>query len=123
MEKDELLKYEDDFYFERNNHVIALEDYLRDDLGLLNYKGIVEDFEGMLTIDDDEPTEAISVLRRMSNFKFKDFSSKEQALKFFKLYANLRNHTRKHTHRGHTPFELDDCIQVDGVIEMVYQLK
>lgn len=116
-EKDELLKYEDDFYYERTKYVVNLENYLRDDLGLRNYRGIVEDFVGMLTIDDDEPDEIISMLRRMGAPKFKEFSSKEQAHKFFMLYTNLRNHTRKHTHRGHTPFELDDCYTVDGIIE------
>ena len=116
-EKDELLKYADEFYSERTKQVIALEDYLKDDLGLTNYKGIVDDFSGMLVIDDDEPDRVISELKRMGYPKFKEFSSKEQAYKFFMLYTNLRNHTRKHTHRGHTPFELDDCYEIDGIIE------
>lgn len=116
-DKDELLKYEDEFCCERTKHVVALENYLRDDLGLANYQGIVEDFSGMLVIDDIEPDEVITDLRRMAKPRFKDFSSKEQAHKFFMLYTNLRNHTRKHTHRGHTPFELDDCYEVNGIIE------
>ena len=57
--KDELLKYEDEFYSERTKQVIALENYLKDDLGLTNYKGIVDDFSGMLVIDDDEPDRVI----------------------------------------------------------------
>ncbi len=116
-EKDELLKYEDDFYYEKTKHITNLENYLRDDLGLSNYKGIVEDFAGSLVIYDDEPDRVISELKRMGAPKFKEFSSKEQAYKFFMLYTNLRNHTRKHTHRGHTPFELDDCYEIDGIIE------
>lgn len=115
--KDELLKYEDDFYYEKTKHITNLENYLRDDLGISNYKGIVEDFAGSLVIDDDEPDRVISELKRRGAPKFKEFSSKEQAYKFFMLYTNLRNHTRKHTHRGHTPFELDDCYEVDGIIE------
>lgn len=116
-DKDELLKYEDDFYYEKTKHITNLENYLRDDLGLSNYKGIVEDFAGTLVIDDDEPDRVIAELKRMGAPKFKEFSSKQQAQKFFMLYTNLRNHTRKHTHRGHTPFELDDCYEVDGIIE------
>ena len=115
--KEELLKYEDDFYYERTRHIINLENYLRDDLGLANYKGIVEDFAGMLLIDDDEPERVFAELKRMGSPKFKEFSSKQQAENFFMLYTNLRNHTRKHTHRGHTPFELDDCYEVDDMIE------
>ena len=116
-DKDELLKYEDEFYYEKTKHNYNLENYLRDDLGLTNYEVIAEDFAGMLIIDDNKPDEVITDLKRMSKPKFKDFANKEQAEKFFILYTNLRNHTRKHTHRGHTPFELDDCYQVDYVLE------
>lgn len=62
-EKDELLKYEDDFYYEKTEHITNLENYLRDDLGLANYKGIVEDFAGALVIDDDEPDRVIAELK------------------------------------------------------------
>ncbi|MBQ6862842.1 MAG: SEC-C domain-containing protein [Clostridia bacterium] len=122
-EKDELLKYEDSFYYERTKHIANLENYLRDDLGLSRYKEIVEEFTGMLVIDDDEPDEVIAWLKRMGGPKFKEFSDKQQAQKFFMLYTNLRNHTRKHTHRGHTPFELDDCYVVDAIIENSIQSK
>lgn len=116
-EKDELLKYEDEYYSERTRYVTALENYLRDDLRLDNYQEIVEDFAGMLQIDEYESDEVIAHLRRMAGSKFKDFSCKEQAYKFFMLYTNLRNHTRKHTHRGHMPSELDDCYEIEGVVE------
>ena len=116
-DKDELLKYEDEFYYEKTKHNYNLENYLRDDLGLTNYEVVAEDFAGMLMIDNRKPDEVISDLRRMSKPKFKDFANREQAQKFFMLYTNLRNHTRMHTHRGHTPFELDDCYQVDYVVE------
>lgn len=116
-DKDELLKYEDEFYYEKTKHNHNLENYLRDDLGLTNYEVVAEDFAGMLVINDNEPDEVIKYLRIMSKPKFKDFANREQAQKFFMLYTNLRNHTRKHTHRGHTPFELDDCYQVDYVLE------
>lgn len=116
-DKDELLKYEDDFYYEKIKHITNLENFLRDDLGLSNYKGIVEDFAGSLVIDDDEPDWVISQLKIRGYPKFREFSSKEQARKFYMLYTNLRNHTRKHTHRGHTPFELDDCYEIDAIIE------
>lgn len=116
-EKNELLKYADEYYSERTKHIIALENYLRDDLKLANYQGIVEDFAGMLIIDEFEPDEVIENLRRMAKPRFKDFSCKEQAHKFFMLYTNLRNHTRKHSHRGHTPYELDDCYEIEAVVE------
>lgn len=116
-EKDELLKYEDDFYYEKTKYIVNLENYLKDNLGISNYKDLVEEFTGMLSIDDYEPIDVISELKRMGRPKFKSFSSKEQAHEFFELYNDLRNHTRKHTHRGHTPFELDDCYKVDRIVE------
>ncbi len=117
-EKNQLLKYEDEFYCERTKYIVDLENFIKDNLGISNYKGIVEDLSGMLLIDECEPNEVISELKRMGRSKFKSFSSKEQAHEFFVLYTDLRNHTRKHTHRGHTPFELDDCYAVDGIIEI-----
>lgn len=86
-------------------------------MGLSNYKGIVEDFAGMLLIDDEEPEMVFAELKRMGSPKFKEFSSKQQAEKFFMLYTNLLNHARKHTHRGHTPVELDDCYELHDIIE------
>ena len=116
-EKDELLKYEDDFYYEKTKHNYNLENYLIDEFGIPNSEEIVEDFEGMLKIDEPELDYVITDLKRMGRPKFKDFANKEQAKKFFMLYTDLRNHTRKHTHRGHTPFELDDCYTVDYILE------
>lgn len=116
-ERNELLKYEDEYFSERTIYVIALENYLRDDLRLANYRGIVEDFAGMLMIDEYEPDDVIRHLKRMARPRFKDFSNNEQAHKFFRLYTDLRNHTRKHTHRGHTPSELNDCYEIEGVVE------
>ena len=116
-DKDELLKYEDDFYYEKTKHNFNLENFLRDDLGLTNYEIVAEELAGMLLIDDYEPDKVIKRLSVMCKPKFKGFANKEQAQKFSILYTNLRNHTRKHTHRGHTPFELDDCYEVDYVLE------
>lgn len=116
-EKNELLKYEDEFYYEKTKHNYNLENFLRDELKLTNYEEIVEDYAGMLAIDDYSPDYVINTLKEMGRPKFKEFADKQQATQFFRLYTNLRNHTRKHTHRGNTPFELDDCKQTDNYIE------
>ena len=76
------MKYEDELYTGRTKHVIDLEKYLKDDLGLSNYKEIVEDLAGMLMIGDDEPDYVIRTLKRMAKPKFKEFASKEQAYNF-----------------------------------------
>ena len=113
-EKNELLKYADDFYYEKTKYFYEFEYYLRDELGLTNSEGLAEDFAGMLLIDDYNSDEVVSNLKEFSRSKFKGFANNEQAQKFFMLYINLRNHTRKHSHRGHTPFELDDCNEIDS---------
>lgn len=107
--KDELLKYEDHFYLDRNKHVVAFENYLKEDLKLDNYKKIVEDLRFTLIIGLMDTDEAISTLKAMSRKKFKKFANEEQAYKFVVLYTNLVNNTRMHIHRGHTPLEIDDC--------------
>ncbi len=116
-EKEELLKYEDQFYHEKTKHNLNLENFLRDELGIPNYEEIVDEFALFLTIDDNDPDEVITTVKRMGSPKFKEFANRMQAQKFTQLYTNLRNHTRKHTHRGHTPFELDDCYQIDYMLE------
>lgn len=108
-EKDELLKYADDFYFEKTEHYYALESFIKDELGLPNYEDIVEDFVVEMTIDDANIDSAISELRRMGRPKFREFKNKQEAKKFFELYINLRNHSRMHIHRGNTPCEVDDA--------------
>ena len=100
-EKDELLKYEDDFFYEKTKHYYNFESFLRDDLGLTFYKDIAEDFAGMLMIDDYKPDYAITTLKKLCKPKFKEFADKQEAEKFFRLYTNLRNHTRKHSNRGY----------------------
>ena len=116
-EKNKLLEYEDEYYYEKTSQVIALECFLRDKLHIANCVEIVEELVAMLIIDDNEIDYIIDTLIRISRPRFKGFSSKEEAYEFALLYTNLRNHTRKHTHRGHTPFELDDCYEVDSVLE------
>lgn len=121
-EKDELLKYAGQFYYEKNKYAYVLENFIRDNLKLTEYKDIVEDYAAMLRIDDISTYDVIEELRRMGKPKFKNFASKEQAQNFFMLYSNFRNHTRKHTHRGHTPSELDDSCQIDYIPEDVVDI-
>lgn len=116
-EKDELLKYEDEYYFEKTRHYYNLLNFLKDEMGFANAEIIVEDFVASLVIDENPPRRVLEVLRIISEPKFRDFANREQAKKFSLLYTNLRNHTRKHTHRGHTPFELNDCYEADYILE------
>lgn len=113
-EKEELFRYTDDFYFEKTRQSAALEAFLTDELGLTNADEILEDLELMLRIDEREETAAFAEIKRIAQPKFKRFSSPEQQKKFRRLYTDLRNHTRKHTYCGHTPFEMDDCRLPDG---------
>ena len=110
-EKTELLRYQDEFYHERTRQILSLEAYVRDVLGVTNYQDVVEELVLSLVIEDVDPNEALETLARLAIPRFPGFRDSEQAKNYFVLYTELRNHTRKHTHRGHTPSELDDCFE------------
>lgn len=111
-DKEELLKYADELYFEKTKYFNEFNEFLKsicpfadDDTAL--------DFQLSLRIDDNDFNYAQHKLRFLTGNQFKDFKNKEEARKFALLYTKLRNNTRKHTHRGHTPSELGDSYSVD----------
>lgn len=116
-EKEELLKYSDQFYFEKTKQFCILENFLRDELKITNYNDLAEEFVTLLSTDECGTVEIISEMKRISRPKFKKFANEQEMVKFFELYANFRNHMRKHAHRGNTSFEMDDCLYADFYIE------
>lgn len=104
-EKEELLKYRDELYFEKTDYARNFEDFLRDELKMTNSDEVIEDFQITMRIDTVDMDEAIFMLRT-GRPKFKQFKTKKQADKFVQLVVDLNNHTRMHTLRGNTPCEL-----------------
>lgn len=109
--KEELLKYSDEYYFERTKYYDEFDAFLKAAIPIPNNE-IAYDIQIGIVIDDNEIDEAVGELRFLSGNKFKDFKNKEQAYKFALLYTKLRNNTRKHAYRGHTPAELGDSYYI-----------
>ncbi len=114
-DKESLLKYSDDFYFERTPAYYAMENFLRVELKL---KPRVEDdvtltenmafpWQTQLPEEDDLEFD-LNELKRMAGIsKGKSlFKSKQQLDQFIRLYDELRRHTRREAFRGFTAAEL-----------------
>ena len=111
--KTELLKYADEFYAEDSDEKQKFIKFLSNDMGFnfMLVQDILDDLSCMLQIDDSDPNEALDRITKLSHGKFNDFKNQEQAMKYGELYADLRNNTRQHKYRGHTPKEVgDDCV-------------
>lgn len=103
-DKEKLLKYEDDFYFEKTLEFISLRAFIRNQSYLSKERAdeIAEDiiFSFFMGESDMEFTisEAIRLGLKLDNKQIFD--------EFEKLCADVHNHTRMHIHCGHTPAEL-----------------
>ncbi len=115
--KEELLKYADQFYREKNDFHIRMQEFLlyelHIDMDLAD--DIVYEWMSMwlASTDDDVDIEySIDRMRMMSRNKFRDFQNFKQAQKFTKLFVDMYNNTRLPIYRGHTPKEINreaDC--------------
>ncbi|MCD8181223.1 MAG: hypothetical protein LUF26_07090, partial [Firmicutes bacterium] len=114
-ERDELLKYADEFYYEKNIYQKNMKDFLRNEIKLNEQIAdmVVNDWILMfksLTFNEANIDLAIDDMQRISKGKFKDFRNANQAAKFTYLYCGLINHTRVPMYRGLTPIEANDKI-------------
>ncbi|MDE7363433.1 MAG: SEC-C domain-containing protein [Ruminococcus sp.] len=102
-EKEEFLKYADDFYYEETPQTKAVFDFFVNEMGMDK------------KMADDMVCEAISTMcisLGEAEVPFDDFArmkiyfTKEQAEKFLKLFVDLYNNTRHPFNRGYTPCEM-----------------
>ena len=103
-EKEELLKYKDEGYFEVNKQYIALKDYLtKKILDSDDYKaeGICSDIQGICQFGF-QIKEAFDIF----NYRNVNFNSKEQVNEVMQLVMDLANNTRLWENNGHTPQEI-----------------
>ncbi len=112
-ERNELLKYSDEFYYEKTAQQINMKNFLKTELNINEEVAdvVVEDWVGMwrvCTANDVDIDSSLNDLRRMSRGKFKDFKNFNQAKKFTALYADMFNHTRLPIFRGLTPIEANE---------------
>lgn len=102
--KEELLKYEDDFYMEETKEVLALGAFLRDKLKLKRADDVLSDLKLGARCGDSSPQMVISDVERLAGRGC--FRSMEQINEFFQYYFAMCNHTRIPANRGFTPDEL-----------------
>lgn len=99
-EKRELLKYTDDFYFEKTKEYSALLRYLTKHIyqgNKLHASNHCEDIQGLLQVEG-------SINRILEDFP--PFDKEEQVSEVLDLVTNLSNNTRLWSNNGHTPQEL-----------------
>ena len=103
-EKEELLKYKDELYFEANKQYIALKDYIAENLlDGDDYKaqGICSDIQGICQFGFQ-----INKVFDIFNNRNVNFKSEEQVNEVMQLVMDLANNTRIWENNGHTPQEI-----------------
>lgn len=103
-EKDILLKYQDNLYFEETKEYLALGAFLRERLKLKRADDVLDDLQMAAHMEDRDPQSVIWSVERLAGRGC--FSSPDQIDAFFKYYFDMCNHTRLHANRGFTPDEM-----------------
>lgn len=103
-DKEQFLKYEDEYYFEKTPEFISLRAFLRSQPNLTREDAdeIAIDLRLSLSVDGDEP-ESLLQQAKLQGLKIKD---KQMHNEFGRLCCDFINNTRMHIHRGHTPAEV-----------------
>ena len=103
--KEDLLKYEDEFYIEKNSQYMELEKFINKVVKDKEMaEGIMEDIAFPLRFHDITIDSAINEFNR----RHISFESLKEVEKFAKLYVDLTNNTRCWANRGYTPKEISD---------------
>lgn len=105
-EKEELLRYQDDFYVEETKESLALGAFLRDKLKVKNMDDVLSDLQLEASIGDSDPQDLIDTVERLAGRGC--LGSTEQINEFFRYYYDMSNHTRMAANRGFTPNEIQE---------------
>lgn len=105
-EKEELLRYQDDFYVEETKESLALGAFLRDKLKVKNMDDVLSDLHLEASIGDSDPQDLIDTVERLAGRGC--LGSTEQINEFFRYYYDMSNHTRMAANRGFTPNEIQE---------------
>lgn len=102
--REEFLKYTNDFYHEETSQLQALTNFLQNTQRKLHCppQEIADEIHGLLEMDA-RLTDIVDDVHRLG-VRFQDPQNFQL---FIRLCLNLSHHTRRHSHRGHTPAELN----------------
>lgn len=103
-EKEELLRYKDDFFVEITREFLSLETFLRDTVKLKRAKEVAEDLLDAAVMNERDPDFILQEARRVAREK-RPLLGKERE-EFFRLYTDLHDHTRLRENRGFTNAEM-----------------
>lgn len=122
-EREELLKYSSDDYFEQNEPYFNLADYFINHMHL-SVECTDEIIEEWVCIwraetygEDINVDMCLDSLVVHSHGKFKKFKNIKQAKEFLRLFTDMYNNTRMPMYRGHTPKE----VGLDEEGEVIYK--
>ena len=119
-EREELLKYSSDDYFEQNEPYFNLADYFINQMHLSVdcADDIIEEWVCIWRAETDGEDINVDMcldsLVAHSHGKFKKFKNIKQAKEFFRLFIDIYNNTRMPMFRGHTPKEVG--LDVEGEV-------
>lgn len=101
--RETLLKYTDSFFMEKTPQLLALTDYLHSTQRKLHCPPleIAEELEGLFRID----TSIQNIVNEGQRLGVR-FQDQQDFQTFLGLCLELGHHTRRYSHRGHTPAEL-----------------
>lgn len=114
-EKAELLRYQDDDYFEETAEIRNLRDFLHKEMNLESkcVESLIPVLQLGAVLGDTDVRSVINVVERHAGELC--FSSQERTNEFFQLYFALCNHTRTPNHRGFTPAEMGESVEEECI--------
>lgn len=104
--KEELLRYQDDLYFEKTREYLELGVFLRDKLRLKRADDVLDDLQLAARCEDSDPQNVIWEVERLAGRGC--LGSMEQINEFFRYYFAMYNSTRLPANRGFTPNEMQE---------------
>ena len=102
--KEKLLKFKDEYYYEKTPSFISLRAFFRNQPNLTKEQAdeLAEDISGMPNPVEDDVDAVIRMTDGVNGFHF----NKTNTMEFERLYLEMYNNTRLHIHCGFTPNEL-----------------
>lgn len=103
--KEELLRYQDEWFAEETKESLAMGTFLRDTLKLKNADEVLSDLQLAAEMDEEDPDDIISIVQRLAGKRW-NFPSQAREEEFFRHYTAMYDHTRRRANRGFTSAEL-----------------
>lgn len=103
-EKEELLRYEDDFFVEKPKEFLSMEAFLRDTVRLKRAKEVAENLLDAAAMNERDPDFILQETQRVAREK-RPLLGRERE-EFFRLYTDLHDHIRLRENRGFTNAEM-----------------